>query len=138
MMTRRPTVCDFLLFGVFFKQVSAQQNALSVSDPGAVKGTVKDARNSVVPGANITLQNDVTGERRSAVSRDDESYTFGDLQPGVANIVTITAPGFAPWTSPVIRIGSGEPRLIRSELQHITDTVSITCTPLSNRPPRSK
>jgi len=49
---------------------------------GSVVGTVTDPSGAALRGANITLTNTATGERRQAQSSDEGDYQFLNLVPG--------------------------------------------------------
>jgi hypothetical protein len=94
--------------------------------PGTISGTVVDVNNAIVPGADVILQNLVTGEKHSMMSADDGSYAFGNLRSGITYQVRISAVGFVPWTSPVISVGPGQLRFVAgSRLQFAGEAASV-------------
>src|SRR5260370_33543938 len=48
---------------------------------GTVAGTVVDPNNAVVPNANVTIANPVTGYTRSAVTNHDGTFRFVNAPP---------------------------------------------------------
>ncbi len=48
-----------------------------------LRGTVTDTQGAALPGANITVRNQATGEERTAVSDRDGIYRFPSLAPGL-------------------------------------------------------
>src|SRR6266404_5941548 len=67
---------------------------------GTVTGTVLDPDNAVVPNANVTIANPVTGYTRSAVTNQDGTFRFDNVPPNSYQI-SISASGFSPATQNV-------------------------------------
>jgi len=78
------------------------------AQPGIIVGTVVDVHNDAIPGATVTLEGPVIRDSRTLVSNDNGFFEFKDLDPGTAYHVTISAPGFANWTSPEIMLTPGQ------------------------------
>ena len=57
------------------------------SDAGKISGTVKDQNGAIVPGANITVTNEKTGEERSAKANDDGYFVVPALKPSSYRII---------------------------------------------------
>ncbi len=76
--------------------------------PGSISGTVTDVNNDIVPGANVVLEGPVPGEHRSIVAKDDGSFNFDALKPGIPYRITISANGFVNWTSPTVILSPGQ------------------------------
>src|SRR6266568_8620838 len=55
--------------------------ALAQVDQGRIAGTVKDQTGAVIPGVEITVRNDRTGEERKVVSADRGDYLVVALKP---------------------------------------------------------
>src|SRR6266480_1260131 len=60
---------------------------------GTVSGTVTDPNNAVVPNATITIENSVTGYRRTATTGMDGKFRF-DSVPFNNYVFSASAPGF--------------------------------------------
>ena len=86
--------------GVFALVVpaSAQLAQASQAKSGNILGTVNDINNDPVAEANVVLQGPA-GDRLASVTKDDGTFAFHDVTPGIPYQVTITAEGFAEWTS---------------------------------------
>ncbi|MBV8051317.1 MAG: carboxypeptidase regulatory-like domain-containing protein, partial [Acidobacteriaceae bacterium] len=82
---------------VFVVPVSAQLAELSQTKAGNILGTVNDVNNDPVPDATVVLQAS-GGNRLTSATKDDGTFAFHDVTPGPYQ-VTITAEGFAEWTS---------------------------------------
>jgi hypothetical protein len=76
-------------------------------ETGHITGTVIDVKNDPVPGATVVLEGPVLGESSKVVSNDNGFFEFNDLDPGSYN-VTISASGFANWTSRAIVLQPGQ------------------------------
>jgi hypothetical protein len=68
---------------------------------GVIVGTVVDVNDDTIPGANVVLQSPKLGSPRAVVSNDSGFFQFGELEPDTYH-VTVSAEGFANWTSDVI------------------------------------
>jgi hypothetical protein len=75
---------------------------------GIIVGTVVDLNNDPVPGASVTLESPVLGNPRTIVSSDNGFFEFKDLEPGGPYHVTISAEGFASWTSDAVTLKPGQ------------------------------
>jgi hypothetical protein len=75
--------------------------------PGIVVGTVTDVNNDAVPGATVSLAGPALKDPRSAVSNDNGSFQFNDVEPGTYQVI-VSAQGFANWTSPAIMLKPGQ------------------------------
>jgi protocatechuate 3,4-dioxygenase beta subunit len=60
----------------------------------SVRGTVTDPSGSVVPNAQITLENAATNYHASQVTNTSGEYTFPSIPPGTYKL-TVTETGFA-------------------------------------------
>jgi len=86
----------WLLVGPVFAQSPQAAN----TETGSILGTVVDTSDDPIPGATVVLQGRA-GDRRTVVTRDDGSFVYHNVMPGIAYQVTITAQGFADWSSSV-------------------------------------
>jgi len=75
--------------------------------PGIIVGTVVDVNNNTVPGAAVVLQGPVVKSLRTVVSNDNGFFEFSDLDPETYH-VSISAQGFASWTSPDVTLQPGQ------------------------------
>ena len=106
---------------------TGQQISGTTFHPGSISGTVTDVNDEIVPGATVTLQNQLTGDRRSTMSSDNGSYTLGDLKPGDPYQITISAVGFVTWTSSTFTVDPGQIYLLTgSKLQFAGEAASVT------------
>jgi hypothetical protein len=75
--------------------------------PGIIAGTVVDVNDDTVSGATVVLQGPSLKSPRTASSNDNGFFEFNDLDPETYH-VDISAPGFAPWTSPGVTLNPGQ------------------------------
>jgi hypothetical protein len=69
--------------------------AAAQTQTGSITGTVTDPSGQVIPGAQVALVNEGTGEERQSIAGDTGDFVFTALQPGTYTI-RISAPGFRP------------------------------------------
>ena len=102
-----------LLAGVLLSaaSVSAQSIGKSETNPGSIRGTVLDPNDQVVPGATVVLQGPAVGDRRTVVTNEDGVFAFHDVMPQTPYQVTVTAEGFAGWSSSVT-LESGQVKIL--------------------------
>ena len=90
-----------VLSGVIFAvPVSAQSLEAAKTERGDIRGTVVDTSDDPIPGATVVLQGPA-GDRLTAVTKDDGGFAFDQASAGVAYQITVTAEGFADWSSSI-------------------------------------
>ena len=85
---------------VLVARVSAQSAELANSKTGSVLGTVVDSSDDPIPGAKVVLQGPAS-DRLTEVTNEYGSFAFHHVTAGFACQVTVTAEGFADWTSSI-------------------------------------
>src|SRR5262249_55081867 len=98
---------------------------------GQLSGTVTDQSGAVIPGANITLTNQLSGDIRRTVSNSDGVFAFAAVPTGDYTI-TIEAQGFAKWERVGIKLSAGDRRTVSDIVlgtSAVTGTVEITAAP---------
>jgi hypothetical protein len=75
---------------------------------GSINGTVTDMNGDLVPGATVVLDSAVSGEHHGVIANDNGWFAFSGLEPGTSYHVTISAPGFADWSSPAVVLTPGQ------------------------------
>ena len=78
--------------------VSAQSVATGNTKTGSVLGRVVDPSDDPIPGANVVLRGR-SGDRLTAVTKEDGSFALEQAQAGVTHQITVTAEGFVDWNS---------------------------------------
>ena len=79
-----------LLLLITFAAISLTHPAHAQQDQGRIGGVVSDANGAIVPGASIIVNNERTGEERTATSTATGSYIVSALRP---SLYTVTASG---------------------------------------------
>lgn len=99
-------VCAFCLLAT----CAAAAQRLSAPEPrtGTIVGTVTDVMDSVVPGATIVLSEAVSGDQRTTVANENGFFAINNVRSGIKYRVTIGAPLFANWNSPVVTLVPGQ------------------------------
>jgi hypothetical protein len=100
------------------------------AQPAIIQGAVLDVDNGVVAGATVVLNGPIAGDRRTRVAGNDGLYEFDDLKPGGPYQITISADGFAGWSSPQFALQPGEHRIVTNSKLHLPVTqISINVFP---------
>src|SRR5262245_36994851 len=97
---------------------------------GQLTGTVSDQSGAVVPNANITLKNQLSGDIRRTVSNSEGVFAFASVPTGEYT-VTIESQGFAKWERAGIRVSAGDRRSVADIVLGTTavaGTVDISAT----------
>ncbi len=102
----------------------AQNVGTPAAQQGKIVGTVTDVNESTVPGATVVLQGPVPGDRRSVVTSENGAFEFHDVKPGVPYHVTVSAKGFADWTSPVVTLTTGQYKILTGSKLRIAEAQS--------------
>ncbi|HWZ52870.1 MAG TPA: carboxypeptidase-like regulatory domain-containing protein [Granulicella sp.] len=105
---------------------AAQQLSASDPQPATIVGTVLDVNGGVVPGAMVVLNGPDSDDHHTFVTPDNGLFEFAGVHPGVAHHVTISAPGFADWTSNTITPTAGQYFMVTGiQLRLATVQVSV-------------
>jgi hypothetical protein len=93
--------------------LSPQQPHTAIQPPditatATISGTITDTQAAIVPSAQVALQNTATGATRTTQSDASGAFTFTAVPQG-QYVVTVNAPGFAPWRiKDVLVVNDGE------------------------------
>ena len=96
---------------------SAQSIAPLDTKAGNILGTVVDSNNDTIPNATVVLEKPV-GDPLTVITKDDGSFAFHDVTPGIGYQITVAAQGFSDWSSPVT-VKPGEDKTIADVTLHI-------------------
>ena len=100
---------------------------------GTIVGTVIDVNDDPVPDATIVLEGPVPGDPRQAMSNDNGFFEFKALGPGTYH-VTVSAKGFANWTSPALDLAPGQYEILTGSKLHIAEALTtITVAPAASQ-----
>jgi hypothetical protein len=102
MLLKRAHMLVLILLGgvILVVPVSAQSFVAASTKTGKILGTVLDTTDDPIAGATVVLQGPA-GDRLTAVTKDDGSFVFDQAPAEMSYQVTVTAEGFADWSSSV-------------------------------------
>jgi hypothetical protein len=119
----------FLLMFSVSEPLLGQSEQTLQGHTGSILGTVTDVNGDTVTVAKVVLQGLNLNDRRTAITNQNGFFDFRDVRPGVSYRVTISKEGFAPWTSPPVRIAPNESRIltdIRLRVAMAHTTIKVT------------
>src|SRR5713226_5986332 len=96
---------------------SAQSTEAPNTKTGSILGTVIDSNNDTILNATVVLHKPV-GDPLTVVTKDDGSFAFHDVTPGIAYQITVAAEGFAAWSSSVT-VEPGQEKTLTDVTLHI-------------------
>jgi Carboxypeptidase regulatory-like domain len=111
--------------------LAAQDVNAPKPETGHITGTVTDVNDDPVPGATVVLQGPAPADPRTVESNDNGFFEFNDLAPGIPYHVTISAQGFANWTSPDVILKPGETQILtgsKLQIAQALTTISVAYT----------
>src|SRR5215470_9370816 len=97
---------------------------------GQLSGTVTDQSGAVIPNANITLKNQLSGDTRRTVSNSEGVFAFAAVPTGEYTI-TIESQGFAKWERAGVKVSAGDRRSVADialSTTAVSGTVDISAT----------
>jgi hypothetical protein len=99
---------------------------------GAISGTVTDPSGAVIPNAQVKATETATGLEHNTVTTTDGEFSFQDIPLG-AYKVTVTAPGFPPYTVDKVEVAAGTIYTlpIKLSMQQQSTTVEVSAAALS-------
>jgi hypothetical protein len=86
----------------------AQQVSAPEAQPGTIVGTVLDFRGDVVSRATVVLQGPNRDDVRSIPAQENGSFKFDSVNAGIPYHLSVSAAGFANWTSNEIILTPGQ------------------------------
>jgi hypothetical protein len=92
----------------FCSAAAGQQISAPEPQAGTIIGTVIDVNGGVVPGATVLLQDSSPDDDPHAVANDSGFFQFEHVKPGVPYHLTVSASGFADWTSSEVILRPGQ------------------------------
>jgi len=107
---------------IFFISMFCLAAGVFAQGDARVSGRVVDPNGAVVPGATVTITNEVTGQTRTATANDDGTFVIAALKPSKYS-VNVKANNFAAATKTGIELLAGQPLDLEFKLQ--TQGVSV-------------
>src|SRR5712692_4941324 len=110
---------------------SAQSTEVPNTKTGSILGTVVDSNNDTIPNATVVLQKPV-GDPLTVVTKDDGSFAFHDVTPGIAYQITVAAEGFEEWNSSVT-VEPGQEKTLTDVTLHILAVQRVVTVTYSSK-----
>jgi hypothetical protein len=97
---------------------------------GRISGTVKDEQGAAIPGAEVSVTNQATGEERQVMSDADGNYFVPLLSPG-SYTVSVTGGGFKKFVAEDVRVTITETTTINPTLSvgTVQEAVTVDAAP---------
>src|SRR5436190_8255811 len=95
---------------------------------GSLSGTVVDSSDAVLPGATVTLINDLSGDQRSTVTNDAGNFVFAAVPAGTFT-VKVELSGFQTVETKGLVLRLGEKRnltAVKLGVAGLTEQVAVT------------
>ncbi len=83
---------------------------------GQILGKITDVTGAVIPGANLTLENQLTGIKQTTVTNDNGDYAFSNLNSGIYR-VSVEKSGFKTGVYNEIRVQVAEKKRVDVQLE---------------------
>jgi hypothetical protein len=105
-----------------------QQPAAPKPQAATMIGTVTDANEGVIAGATVVLEGPALSAPRTIVADSNGFFKLSDLDAGANYHITISAEGFAKWTSPAIILNPGQYLILtgcKLQIAEVQTTVTV-------------
>ena len=113
-MRRQWFITVSLLFAFSFLYLDVTSSQSQPGQSGKINGKVTDPADYLIPGAQVTVRNEATGETRNVNTEKEGRFKIEALAPG-RYVVSVTSPGFKP-TERNITIESGRTETVEIKL----------------------
>jgi hypothetical protein len=123
--------CLFFLILSVTVAAMAQQTSAPEPQTGTIVGTVIDVNNGTIPGATVVLEDASPDDSKRVEANDEGFFQFDQIKSGIPYHITISARGFANWTSPEVILTPGqylELKSIRLQIAVAVTTVNALTT----------
>lgn len=99
-----------ILLTVYLLLVTPSFHALaqSIAGFGAISGTIRDRAGSMIPGAEVLIENEARGIRRQFPSNEAGVFSAASLIPASGYSVSVSKPGFAPYHARDLELTVGQ------------------------------
>jgi len=99
---------------------------------GTITGTVTDPSGAAVPGATVSAVNERTGAARQAVTNEQGSFSFPELDPGMYTL-TVSKGGFRKLTERNVELHVGDVTSVtlKMEVGTASETVTVEAAPVA-------
>jgi hypothetical protein len=119
-------LATLFVFAGFHANGLGQQLPAPDPQPAHIAGTVTDTNGDVIPEATVVAVTP-TQTAHSAIANDDGFFDIGNLTPGTAYEVTVSAKGFAKWKSQEVLLSPGQFNILNGiKLPILVEAASVT------------
>ena len=127
MVLKRAHMLVLIILGgvILVVPMSAQSLEAASTKTGRILGTVVDTTDDPIPGATVVLQGPA-GDRLTAVTKDDGAFVFDPTPAEISYHVTVTAEGFADWSSSIAVDPGQDKRLTDVKLRILAVQRAVT------------
>jgi len=91
---------------------------------GIIVGTVTDVNDDTVAGATVVLEGPAQTDPRTIVTNGNGFFEFKDVEPGTTYYVTVSARGFANWTSAAVVLKPGQYAIVTGSKLRIAEALT--------------
>jgi hypothetical protein len=122
---------SFLFGSLLLLAVLLAAGSTGLAQVSVMSGTVMDPAGAVVPGADVTINDQATGTQRMTVTDGEGRFRFPQLRPGLYTVV-VELPGFKTFRNQDVRVLVDTPLIldVRLELGEVTEVVTVSGTAL--------
>ena len=122
---RRMLLLTVLAGLVLVISAPAQSTETAGTRTGSIAGKVLDIGDDPIAAANIVLQGPAD-DRLTETTKDDGSFAFREVKPGIAYQITVTAEGYGDWSSSVTLEPGQETTLPDIKLRILAEHRAVT------------
>ena len=102
------------------------QNDPAPARTATIIGTATDINGGTIPNAAVTLKEVDSNDPRTAVTSENGSFQFQDVKPDIPYQLSVSAKGFADWTSPPITLKPGQFKIVTGiQLRIATESTTV-------------
>ncbi|HWB33363.1 MAG TPA: carboxypeptidase regulatory-like domain-containing protein [Acidobacteriaceae bacterium] len=106
--------------------------AAQISGTGSISGTIEDSTGATVSGATVTLTNNATQVKRTAITEKQGLYSFPNIDIGTYTL-TVTQQGFKTYTQSniILEVGSSVGLNVTLTVGSATEEVNVSASGLA-------
>src|SRR5437016_8187188 len=99
--------------------------ALAQTDSGRISGSARDENGAIIPGAEISVTNDRTGEERNAITSGDGSFAIVGLKAATYTVTATTSGLGAKLQHVVVNVGQEVALNLTLKVASLTASVDV-------------
>jgi|HubBroStandDraft_4_1064222.scaffolds.fasta_scaffold47875_3 hypothetical protein len=109
-----------------FSMPAWSQNNHAPARTATIIGTAIDVNGDTIPNATVVLKEVDSDDPRTIVTTENGLFEFHDAKPGIPYQLTISARGFADWTSPSITLSPNQFKIVTGiQLRIATEATTV-------------